>query len=76
MKRKEDALLRLQDLLSRVRVVSQVDVVLHCGRVNLLILGGYEQGSHSNQLHFGLFNLKEGKVPVDNVNGEVERFRQ
>ena len=71
----EDPLLRLQDLVSGVGPIADVDKIPELGRVDLLVLGGDQKAGNTDELELGTLDLLDRKVPVDEVDGEVQRLR-
>ena len=43
--------------------------------IDLLVLGGNKETGYRDELEVGAFNLLFRKVPIDEVDGEVERLR-
>ena len=68
----EYTLLHCYNLLSRVRIICQIDEVFHCGRVDLFVLRRNEKRGYSYKLNICLHYDEPCKVSVDQVNGKVE----
>ena len=68
----ENVALHLEDLSSRVRVISEVHEVFDSGRVDLLILGRYQESSNANELNLTFLNLEDGKVTIDQIDCQEE----
>ena len=66
----KDELLHLEDLLTGVSIVADVDIVAHFGRVDLLVLGGNHERGDSNELEALAGNLLDGQEAVENVDSE------
>jgi hypothetical protein len=60
------------ELVEGVAAVSDLDVVLHAGRVDLLILAGDPQTGNSNQLVLLLVHLRDRAVLVEVGQGQLQ----
>ena len=72
----KNALLHSQNLGPSVCIVGQIDEIFDVRWVNLLILSRDEKRSDAHKLHIALEHVKDGKVAIDQVNGEEERLWQ
>ena len=68
-------LLHLEDLISRIGTIADVDQIAQFRRIDLLILGGNEKASDTDKLQLGTLDLLDRQVPVDQIDTEVECLR-
>ena len=71
----EDKLLHCNDLVLGTGIVSHVDEVFNCWRVDFLVLGGDYHGCNPKQLHFIATYFSAGQEPIGEVDCDVECFR-
>lgn len=72
----KNALLHSQYLGPRVCIVRQVDEIFDVWWINLLILGRNEKRCDAHKLHIAFEHVEDGKVAINQVNGEEERLWQ
>ena len=70
----QNVFFHFEDLLLRVRVVSNKDEVFELGNVNLLILGRQEQSCYRNELEPGAHDLRLFEIAIDYVYSKKQRF--
>ena len=71
----EDLLFHVDDLVTGVGTVADVDQIAQFRGVDLLVLGGDEEARHADELELGPFHLLPLEVAVDEVDRQVERLR-
>jgi len=64
----------VEDLVFGVSIISDIDEVLNNGSINFFVFTGNQHGSDTDQLQVLSGDLFFLKVPVNQIDGEVERF--